>query len=679
MLSQKLTLAAAGAAGAEESYWIAYGDSSSSHPSVCSTTDSSGNVYTGCDFGSAFGLVKFDSDGQQQYAKNYANIYGADPLAIDIDSSSNLYICGTATASTGTGSTQSGVVKATSAGALSASQTFGDTAGFGEDAYDVAVDGSSVYVASGGADSSGNPIFTITKLNSALSTKSWERKIGASGYSFYARGVDVDSSGNVYVCGYGMDYPTYSNQHMIIAKYNSSGTIQWQRVYHKSGANVYGISIAVDSSANVYVSGTAGNDAVLVKYNSSGALQWQRALTPSGNASQHRAGCAVDSSGNVYLTNQVTVSSKFRVLIAKYNSSGTIQWQRSLGANGGYALSKNIHVDSKDNFYITAALQIGSNSNNIVVAKLPNDGSLTGVYGDFFYTSSSATTSTPTNTSSTGGLTEASHSTTLASAGMSATNKTGITYAKKVVSTDTADPNPGGHLFEGPGSFTWTAPTGVTSVSAVVIAGGRSNGGPGGALAYKNSITVSPGTSYAVEIGDDGSNNTYFINTSTVRAEGRSDRVGDGGGNGGFGSVAGGGAGGYSGNGGSADGINNNSGGSGSGGGAGAGGGVYNYPTNWAGGGGGGTGVYGAGSSGSGGSGVAGGGGGSGGDAGTSAGGTSGPGGNGGKYGGAAGQGKNGDGTRAPGAVRIIWGANRSFPSTNVDKDYAGFTESFTT
>ncbi len=108
-------------------------------------------------------------------------------------------------------------------------------------------------------------------------------------------------------------------------------------------------------------------------------------------------------------------------------------------------------------------------------------------------------------------------------------------------------------------------------------------------------------------------------------------------------------------------------------------GGVYNYPTNWAGGGGGGVGVYGEGSSGSGGSGVAGGGGGSGGEAGTSAGGTSGPGGNGGKYGGSAGQGKNGAGTRAPGAVRIIWGEGRSFPSTNVGENYAGFTESFTT
>jgi len=255
-----------------------------------------------------------------------------------------------------------------------------------------------------------------------------------------------------------------------------------------------------------------------------------------------------------------------------------------------------------------------------------------------------------------------------------------ITFAVALgAAAPAGEADPGGHLFEGPGSFTWTAPAGVTSVCVVCIAGGRANGGAGGGLSYKNDIAVTPGTGYAVEIGDGSSNSTYFINTSTVWVDGLSSAVGDGGGDGGRGQVAGGGAGGYSGNGGRAYGETNQSGTSGSGGGGGGGGGVYNYPTNWAGGGGGGVGVYGEGSSGSGGSGVAGGGGGSGGDAGTSASGTSGPGGNGGKYGGAAGQGKNGAGTRAPGAVRIIWGEGRSFPSTNVGQNYAGFTESFTT
>ncbi len=141
-----IALGAAGASGAEEAYWIVYGDSSGYHPSFCTTTDSSSNVYVGCDFGSAFGLVQFDSDGQQQYAKNYANIYAADPRSIDIDSSSNVYIGGEGYQSNGTGSNQSLVVKTTSAGAHTASKTFGDTTGFAEKVEDLVVDGSSVYL-----------------------------------------------------------------------------------------------------------------------------------------------------------------------------------------------------------------------------------------------------------------------------------------------------------------------------------------------------------------------------------------------------------------------------------------------------------------------------------------------------------------------------------------------------
>ena len=60
---------------------------------------------------------------------------------------------------------------------------------------------------------------------------------------------------------------------------------------------------------------------------------------------------------------------------------------------------------------------------------------------------------------------------------------------------------------------TWTAPAGVTSVSVLVVGAGGYNasisaggtgGGGGGALAYKNNITVVPGTSYNVVAGAPG-------------------------------------------------------------------------------------------------------------------------------------------------------------------------------
>ena len=251
-----------------------------------------------------------------------------------------------------------------------------------------------------------------------------------------------------------------------------------------------------------------------------------------------------------------------------------------------------------------------------------------------------------------------------------------------------------------PGSYTWTCPANVTKVHAVCIGaggGGTSSSGNfeaggGGGLGWKNNIPVTPGQTYTVVVGDHGpqatggsdGNDSYFINATTVKGgggkgnnQGGGDFVGDGGGNGGTFTTygGGGGAGGYS-----ADG-NSESGGA-------AGKGAANGLTG-GGAGGGGVGVMGEGASGTNcggdcnntnyGATMEGGGGGSGGADGTdgtvatfSGGYTGGVfGGPGGDYGGGGGgvaPGGYGTGLSAlgaPGAVRLIWGDGRAFPSTN--------------
>ena len=259
-----------------------------------------------------------------------------------------------------------------------------------------------------------------------------------------------------------------------------------------------------------------------------------------------------------------------------------------------------------------------------------------------------------------------------------------------------------------PGSYSFVCPPDVTSVSVVCIGGGGQSGsskgtdsvgGGGGGLGYKNNITVVPGNSYLVVVGEGGKyddahlsgmsgGDSYFISNTTVAGLGGKGGttygnvgagggyVGDGGGNGGAGGAAnslqggGGGTGGYSGNGG--DGLSSASGSSGAGTG-GAGGGGYKA-------GGGGVGVLGIGTTGA-----------------ASSSGNIGKGGSGGAdsiirsqtvsytnnagvatettfmlargIGGAYGGGGGscvlyGDG--ADGAVRIIWpGDSRAFPSTN--------------
>ena len=252
----------------------------------------------------------------------------------------------------------------------------------------------------------------------------------------------------------------------------------------------------------------------------------------------------------------------------------------------------------------------------------------------------------------------------------------------------------------------------------------NNSSGRGGGSGWKNNIVVVPGTSYTAEVGARGFNNqahngvtnngtpggdSYFINSSTVWGEGGksggvwatgqpdqtsvSQYVGDGGGTGGgigpngggMGGGGGAGAGGHQGQGGHGGGGNpwggntrtGSAGTGGGGGGGGASGGSFCYANQGAGGGGGGGGVglNSVGSNGTagavsaantGGYGAGGGSGGYNGSNGVSVN-SNGYGGQGGSAGGGGGGGAYCTGAKGEtggvGAVRIMWGPNRSFPS----------------
>ena len=279
---------------------------------------------------------------------------------------------------------------------------------------------------------------------------------------------------------------------------------------------------------------------------------------------------------------------------------------------------------------------------------------------------------------------------------------------------------PGNQSFTSTGTSTFTVPSGVTSVCVVCIGAGGKSGignsgqaGGGGALAWKNNIAVTPGSTGTVTVGAPGNHSgnqgnsgglskftyngvDYAIAGGGGGGNGNGESGGnpgaggtiggnnDGGGNGGaggqdsqnYGGPGGGGAGGYTGNGGNgatsqANGTGAVNGQAGSGGGGGGGG--KGGQSECGGGGGGGVGLFGVGQSGNGGGGQGQNnntsGGGNAGSNGNNGGGGGGQGnhagGNGGTYGGGHGgpQSSGSGGGPGQGAVRVIWGMGRSFPN----------------
>lgn len=255
-------------------------------------------------------------------------------------------------------------------------------------------------------------ILSVLKLDSSGAMQ-WSRKVFTGLQASEVVGVASNSSGDVYaVCGHSVG-GAYRG---LLVKYNTSGTLQWQRsMVGDTASNNYLRDVAVDSSGNVYVTGIsnwggASQRMFVAKYDSSGTNLWARELY-SGSVPVLSYGLAVDSSGNVYACGYFPYS--YIMCMAKWNSSGVIQWQRQLvttGTRKTYGYDVSVGPDGLPVF-----IGYSTNSSNAdqkyLVAKLPADGSKTGTYtlaGDSY--TYSATT-----------FTEAAFAGTLANGGASST------------------------------------------------------------------------------------------------------------------------------------------------------------------------------------------------------------------------------------------------------------------
>jgi Beta-propeller repeat len=340
------------------------------------TTDASGNVYvTGyfysptAIFGSTILLnngisdvfvVKYNSSGVVQWAVNVGGSFEDKGSSIAVDGSGNVYITGyfysnSILGLTNTGNSDVFVVKYNSSGVGQwAVAVGGSLSDYGNG---IAVDGSgNVYITGNfysntllGLTNTGDSDFFVVKYNSS-GVVQWA--VNGGGFlSDSGSGIAVDGSGNVYVTGYFYSNSVLGlinagNSDVFVVKYNSSGVVQWA-VSGGGSSEDKGSGIAVDGSGNVYITGnTYSNilgltnngisDVFVVKYNSSGVVQW--AAIGGGAFEDKGSGIAVDGSGNVYITGYFSSATanfgstvllntgNSDVFVAKYNSSGVVQW-----------------------------------------------------------------------------------------------------------------------------------------------------------------------------------------------------------------------------------------------------------------------------------------------------------------------------------------------------------------
>jgi hypothetical protein len=155
----------------------------------------------------------------------------------------------------------------------------------------------------------------------------WTQHYNGPGNGFDAgQAIAVDADGNAYVTG---NHTTTTGLECVTLKYSAAGDLLWTASYNGPDASggVF-TSIALDDSANVYVSGFVfsggATDFATVKYNTDGIEQWDQLYNGPGNSYDGTYAIAVDNDRNVIVAGYSTGNGTgYDYTTIKYSQSGT--------------------------------------------------------------------------------------------------------------------------------------------------------------------------------------------------------------------------------------------------------------------------------------------------------------------------------------------------------------------
>ena len=373
--SKKLLMGAAGAGGGDTA-WISYEDVSNYQAAEGVAVDSSDNIVIAVwDAYTSMMVVKYDTDGTVLWNKTVASMEAVRDIAVD--GSDNIIAIGVSRFPD-FGNFNTMVQKYNSSGTL---QWQKDLKRSGQDtqAYGVDADSSNnIYIA--GLTATEGGIF-VTKLN-ASGVEQWTTVLDGSDTQ---EGMDVavDSSGNVYVTGYSKLRAGAFD--LYLSKLTSAGSVSWQRILQDSREQI-GYAIAVDSSDDVIVAGLDWTSASVSKYNSSGTLQWQRKITSTLGDVRWSA-VALDASDNIFLSGKTPED----ILVGKCSPSGVKDWVNYFDSSNSGKYGTGVAVTSTGYPVISAVAKNSSNKTISMVAKLPPDGAGAATYGPLVYGTANAT------------------------------------------------------------------------------------------------------------------------------------------------------------------------------------------------------------------------------------------------------------------------------------------------
>lgn len=394
--TRQWTLQSGGSAGNTYAWAIAVDPSSNTYIAGTATVAINGQVQKG---NKDLIIAKYNSSGVRQWTIQNGGTNGTTiATGIAVDSSSNVYV---------TGWTTVGIDSQAQAGVKDLFITKYNSTGIRQWTVQTGVASGYTNPTGIAVDSSGNAYVTgwttkginaqtqigaqdlfITKYNTS-GVQQWTIQNGVALGFVNPNAIAVDSSANIYITGWtdkAIDGQTQSGVHdLFITRYNSSGVRQWtvQDGDVLGAGTTFGNSIAVDSSANIYISGNTtaaidgesqkgSMDMFLSKYNTSGVRQWTKQVGNVSSNPYYNNNLAVDVQANVYIAGNTTAAfdgqvqrGKKDLFVTKYNTSGTKQWTIQEGASQGTTYANSIALDSSGNIYLTGSTNTGFNGQTL--------------------------------------------------------------------------------------------------------------------------------------------------------------------------------------------------------------------------------------------------------------------------------------------------------------------------
>lgn len=351
------------------SFITSTGQGSIDYSATGGTIDSSSNVYNS----NQWGFMKYSSSGSNLLQKKAStDIIGF--AGIGADASGNVYTYGNSSTS---GSSRPTITKWNSSGSITSS--FYNTLDTYPKGIKVDPATGNVYTMGSYSTAYGSALFL--KFNSSLNLVNsfyW----GGSKSNFtsqYKEAMTWDSSGNMYFGGH------YGNNtgYAYLLKSDSTGAQQLAVGYRNTSVNNELHALKFGADGYLYaIMVTAYNDNQMMKLDpSNGNIIWQRRLTYAGGAyGGANFSLDIDSSGNVYMAYSQTIG----IAIAKWNSSGTLLWNRDIAVSGGIVTidGSQIVISGNDYFIFSRTRTVSGGLGSPVTFRLPTDGSKTGSYSN---------------------------------------------------------------------------------------------------------------------------------------------------------------------------------------------------------------------------------------------------------------------------------------------------------